>query len=195
MSPSTASLQLDEAIQHASEKGLGDSVCAAEHRQLAGWLIELKNQRESEDSLRKALDAGPAELVLSAATRIVEELQSWRSGYAGAFRGYTATPHESLVRWAEEQNKIKMQSLAALRRKVGSARSLAENSSELHMFCAWSQVQSLSKVLAEIEAILGPCDHCGGDARIRCGDLECVECAGDRYCEQSMPCPSGCKGL
>lgn len=45
-------MSLEEALAHAEERGKGDSACAAEHRQLAGWLRELKGYR----ALRKAPD-------------------------------------------------------------------------------------------------------------------------------------------
>ena len=45
-------MTLDEAIVHAREiaDGLGCTACAAEHRQLADWLEELKMRRESENT-------------------------------------------------------------------------------------------------------------------------------------------------
>ena len=39
-------MTLDEAIAHAEAKGKGDTPCAAEHRQLAEWLRELRALRE-----------------------------------------------------------------------------------------------------------------------------------------------------
>lgn len=39
-------MTLDEAIQHCEEKSCGNSECAKEHIQLAGWLTELKKLRE-----------------------------------------------------------------------------------------------------------------------------------------------------
>ena len=38
-------MNLDEAIKHCEEKGCGDTKCAAEHRQLAEWLKEVKELR------------------------------------------------------------------------------------------------------------------------------------------------------
>lgn len=38
-------MTLDEAIQHCKEKSCGNSLCAKEHKQLALWLIELKQRR------------------------------------------------------------------------------------------------------------------------------------------------------
>jgi hypothetical protein len=35
-------MTLDEAIQHAEEQGVDGNACAADHRQLAEWLRELK---------------------------------------------------------------------------------------------------------------------------------------------------------
>lgn len=35
-------MTLEEAIKHCEEKGRGCTKCSAEHRQLAKWLIELK---------------------------------------------------------------------------------------------------------------------------------------------------------
>lgn len=37
---------LDEAIKHCEEKGCSNTECAAEHRQLAKWLMELKGYKE-----------------------------------------------------------------------------------------------------------------------------------------------------
>jgi len=39
-------MSLTKAIQHASERGHGESECAADHRQLADWLKELKKLRK-----------------------------------------------------------------------------------------------------------------------------------------------------
>lgn len=39
-------MTLDEAIQHADEKGQGTCQCHEDHRQLADWLRELKAFRE-----------------------------------------------------------------------------------------------------------------------------------------------------
>ncbi len=41
-------MTLDEAIAHCDEKSCGNSECAAEHKQLADWLRELKKYREAE---------------------------------------------------------------------------------------------------------------------------------------------------
>lgn len=38
-------MNLDEAIIHATEKGVGCSECQNEHRQLSEWLIELRELR------------------------------------------------------------------------------------------------------------------------------------------------------
>ena len=45
-------LGLDEAIQHAEEKSRGCSACAADHKQLAEWLRELKSRREADNPQR-----------------------------------------------------------------------------------------------------------------------------------------------
>lgn len=42
-----APLTLSEAIAHAEEKGVGEGGCAANHRQLAGWLRELEESRKA----------------------------------------------------------------------------------------------------------------------------------------------------
>lgn len=42
----TRVMDLNEAIEHATEKGQGSDPCAANHRLLAGWLTELKTLRE-----------------------------------------------------------------------------------------------------------------------------------------------------
>ena len=39
-------MTLDEAIQHCKEKSCGTSECAKEHKQLVGWLTELKELRK-----------------------------------------------------------------------------------------------------------------------------------------------------
>ena len=42
-------MTLEEAIEHALERANKDcSACAQEHRQLAEWLIELKERRQNE---------------------------------------------------------------------------------------------------------------------------------------------------
>ena len=38
-------MTLDEAIKHCEEKSCGNSECAADHRQLADWLKELREYR------------------------------------------------------------------------------------------------------------------------------------------------------
>lgn len=38
-------MTLDEAIKHCQEKACGSSLCARDHKQLALWLIELKQRR------------------------------------------------------------------------------------------------------------------------------------------------------
>lgn len=40
-------MTLDEAIEHAKEKGKGNDECAAEHRALAGFLEELRSYRQT----------------------------------------------------------------------------------------------------------------------------------------------------
>ena len=42
-------LTLDDAIQHAEHRGRGEGPCAADHRQLAAWLRELRALREACD--------------------------------------------------------------------------------------------------------------------------------------------------
>ena len=42
-------MTLEEAIQHCREKANGSCACADDHRQLAGWLVELKSRREEND--------------------------------------------------------------------------------------------------------------------------------------------------
>ena len=39
-------MTLDEAIKHAEEKGKSCDACAAEHRQLATWLKELREYKK-----------------------------------------------------------------------------------------------------------------------------------------------------
>ena len=39
-------MTLKEAIMHCQEKSCGNSECALEHKQLAGWLTELKELRK-----------------------------------------------------------------------------------------------------------------------------------------------------
>lgn len=39
-------LTLEEAIQHAQEKGQGEGACSQDHRQLASWLQELEQFRK-----------------------------------------------------------------------------------------------------------------------------------------------------
>lgn len=46
-------MTLDEAIEHSLEKTKGCDKCAEEHKQLTGWLTELKCRRQ-EDSERHA---------------------------------------------------------------------------------------------------------------------------------------------
>ena len=50
------SLSIDEAIRHAEAKAqeLGCTECAQEHRQLAGWLRELKFRRTHQAALDAA---------------------------------------------------------------------------------------------------------------------------------------------
>ena len=49
-------MTIDEAIQHCEEKAreLGCTECAQEHRQLAGWLRELKFRRKAQADLDAA---------------------------------------------------------------------------------------------------------------------------------------------
>lgn len=42
-------MTLDEAIKHCKEVAKKCDSCGAEHKQLAEWLIELKERREQED--------------------------------------------------------------------------------------------------------------------------------------------------
>ena len=42
-------MTLDEAIQHCKEKACGNTKCSEEHKQLAEWLMELKELRKSEN--------------------------------------------------------------------------------------------------------------------------------------------------
>jgi hypothetical protein len=54
-------MSIDEAIKHAEEVGNGCNECAAEHRQLAEWLKELKRYRQAKDGLledMKSLNCG-----------------------------------------------------------------------------------------------------------------------------------------
>lgn len=57
-------MTLEEAIRHCEEKSCGNSECAAEHRQLAEWLTELKQLKASvsedleEASLRASIIRG-----------------------------------------------------------------------------------------------------------------------------------------
>lgn len=46
-------MTIDEAIRHAEDKAreLGCTECAQEHRQLAGWLRELKFRRKAQADL------------------------------------------------------------------------------------------------------------------------------------------------
>ena len=50
------SLSIDEAIRRAEDKAreLGCTECAQEHRQLAGWLRELKFRRKAQADLDAA---------------------------------------------------------------------------------------------------------------------------------------------
>jgi hypothetical protein len=48
MEYSKSLMTLDEAIKHAEEKSQGCGQCAAEHKQLADWLKELKELRKKE---------------------------------------------------------------------------------------------------------------------------------------------------
>lgn len=41
-------MTLDEAIEHAKQKGKGNSKCAKDHRQLAKWLIEFRKIKKSQ---------------------------------------------------------------------------------------------------------------------------------------------------
>lgn len=45
-------MNLDEAIKHAKEKSLGESMCGKDHLQLAEWLAELKQLRKEVADLR-----------------------------------------------------------------------------------------------------------------------------------------------
>ena len=49
-------MTIDEAIRHAEDKAreLGCTECAQEHRQLAGWLRELKFRRKAQAALDAA---------------------------------------------------------------------------------------------------------------------------------------------
>ena len=49
-------MTIDEAIRHAEDKAreLGCTECAQEHRQLAGWLRELKFRRKAQADLDAA---------------------------------------------------------------------------------------------------------------------------------------------
>lgn len=42
----SATMSLDEAIEHCREKSCGNNACALEHKQLEKWLIELKELKE-----------------------------------------------------------------------------------------------------------------------------------------------------
>lgn len=42
----SATMSLDEAIEHCKEKSCGNNACALEHKQLEKWLIELKELKE-----------------------------------------------------------------------------------------------------------------------------------------------------
>lgn len=42
----TATMSLDEAIEHCKEKSCGNNACALEHKQLERWLTELKELKE-----------------------------------------------------------------------------------------------------------------------------------------------------
>lgn len=48
-------MTLDEAIQHTREVACENHDCAYEHKQLAGWLQELKQSREYIERLENAL--------------------------------------------------------------------------------------------------------------------------------------------
>lgn len=41
-------MTLDEAIEHAIERAVGEGHCAREHRELAEWLAELKELKTKE---------------------------------------------------------------------------------------------------------------------------------------------------
>lgn len=59
-------MTLDEAIEHAKEKGKGDDECAAEHRNLAGFLEELREYRQTKVVLcigEKAAEVGSLRLM------------------------------------------------------------------------------------------------------------------------------------
>ena len=44
----SATMSLDEAIEHCKEKSCGNNACALEHKQLEKWLTELKELKEQE---------------------------------------------------------------------------------------------------------------------------------------------------
>lgn len=47
-------MTLDEAIRHCEEVAAGDGECAGEHRQLAGWLTELRQYRQMQGRTQNA---------------------------------------------------------------------------------------------------------------------------------------------
>lgn len=74
-----APLTLSEAIAHAEEKGVGEGGCAANHRQLAGWLRELEESRKALATARQQLAqaremAHAAQLLEEAALAAVDGL-------------------------------------------------------------------------------------------------------------------------
>lgn len=79
--PSPPTMSLDAAIQHALERGRGDSLCAAEHRQLAKWLSELQIVRDYVRSMIYALENGrpqPCDKCDAVATKLLE----WEESHA-----------------------------------------------------------------------------------------------------------------
>lgn len=63
----------------------------------------VKQQDDWDNKLRGIMDTSQFEQVDAAATRLVEEVQAWRSGCEAAFGGHTANPRSTLIEIAKAQ--------------------------------------------------------------------------------------------
>lgn len=64
-------MTLEEAIKHCKEKSCGENQCALEHKQLAGWLMELKAYRQEYGRLNNN-DKDEGKALLYTANKVAE---------------------------------------------------------------------------------------------------------------------------
>lgn len=98
-------MTLDEAIEHANERGQIRDACGLEHLQLAGWLSELNQTRKRNAELGRE-NAKLRELLVGA----FEDMNAWQMVIAGSNEwGYGKGCLDSLCKLRDAMRELGME--------------------------------------------------------------------------------------